>query len=321
MILADKIIYLRKKHNMTQEELAEMVDVSRQSISKWEGALSIPDINKIIILSDVFGVSTDFLLNDELDINSLDIKNSQPDNFIVKIEFARDYLSFKKKYATSIALSVMMFILSGIIVILSNNSYFIGLFGENLALTIALSVGLVLVVIGVGTIIMANQKLESFQYIEDNEFDLEYGALGIIEKIKNHYRPTYYKKMVTGIGLCIISILPLFINLAFENHNQLDFIQNISVVIFLVILATGIFLLTEVSIYWPALNHLTKTNEERLQEKLDEKKENKISSIYWPLVTAIYIGYSLITNNWHISWIIWPVAGILYPAIHNIFDM
>lgn len=56
MILSDKIILLRKKNNLTQEELAEKLGVSRQSVSKWEMGNSIPDINKIIQLSDVFGV-------------------------------------------------------------------------------------------------------------------------------------------------------------------------------------------------------------------------------------------------------------------------
>ena len=53
MILADKIIELRKKNGLSQEELAEKLNVSRQSISKWEGAQSIPDMNKILKLSDL----------------------------------------------------------------------------------------------------------------------------------------------------------------------------------------------------------------------------------------------------------------------------
>lgn len=59
MIFADKLINLRKKAGMSQEELADKLDVSRQSVSKWESMQSIPDINKIIELSKIFGVSTD----------------------------------------------------------------------------------------------------------------------------------------------------------------------------------------------------------------------------------------------------------------------
>ena len=60
MILADKIIDLRKRAGYSQEELAERLGVSRQSISKWEGAQSIPDMNKILAMANLFGVSTDY---------------------------------------------------------------------------------------------------------------------------------------------------------------------------------------------------------------------------------------------------------------------
>ena len=65
MIFADKLIALRKKAGWSQEELAEQLGVTRQSVSKWEGAQSVPDIDKILQLSRLFGVTTDYLLKDE----------------------------------------------------------------------------------------------------------------------------------------------------------------------------------------------------------------------------------------------------------------
>ena len=69
MILADKIIALRKRAGWSQEELAERMQVSRQAVSKWEGAQAIPDIDKILALSRLFGVTTDSLLKDEIEID------------------------------------------------------------------------------------------------------------------------------------------------------------------------------------------------------------------------------------------------------------
>ena len=66
MILADKITALRKKAGRSQEELAEQLGVTRQSVSKWEGAQSVPDMDKVVQMSRLFGVTTDFLLKDEL---------------------------------------------------------------------------------------------------------------------------------------------------------------------------------------------------------------------------------------------------------------
>ena len=66
MILADKITALRKKAGWSQEELAEQLGVTRQSVSKWEGAQSVPDMDKVVQMSRLFDVTTDFLLKDEL---------------------------------------------------------------------------------------------------------------------------------------------------------------------------------------------------------------------------------------------------------------
>ena len=70
MILADKIIELRKKNGWSQEELAEKLGVSRQAVSKWEGAQSVPDIQRILEMSRLFSVSTDYLLKDDMDYGS-----------------------------------------------------------------------------------------------------------------------------------------------------------------------------------------------------------------------------------------------------------
>lgn len=67
MILAEKIILLRKRNGWSQEELAEQLGISRQSVSKWELGASIPDLDKVLKMSKVFDVSTDYLLKDEIE--------------------------------------------------------------------------------------------------------------------------------------------------------------------------------------------------------------------------------------------------------------
>lgn len=62
MNMADRIQYLRKTNGISQEELADKVGVSRQAVSKWESEQSLPDLGKIITMSDYFGVTTDYIL-------------------------------------------------------------------------------------------------------------------------------------------------------------------------------------------------------------------------------------------------------------------
>lgn len=62
MTIADRIQSLRKTKGLSQEELADAVGVSRQAVSKWESEQATPDLDKVIIMSDVFDVTTDYLL-------------------------------------------------------------------------------------------------------------------------------------------------------------------------------------------------------------------------------------------------------------------
>lgn len=66
MKLSEKIIELRKANGMTQEELASICNVSRQSISKWEADIALPETEKLLILGKTFHVSMDILLKDDL---------------------------------------------------------------------------------------------------------------------------------------------------------------------------------------------------------------------------------------------------------------
>ena len=68
MILADKIVRLRKKNGWSQEELAQKMNVSRQAVSKWESAQTIPELEKILQLGASFGVTTDYLLKDDMEL-------------------------------------------------------------------------------------------------------------------------------------------------------------------------------------------------------------------------------------------------------------
>lgn len=115
MILADKIIELRKKNGWSQEELAEKMDVSRQSISKWEGAQSVPDMNRILRLSEIFGVSTDFLLKDEMEFEQTQLAEydaaEDTDAQSVRpfsMEEAVSFLTLRSVAASRVGIGVMM---------------------------------------------------------------------------------------------------------------------------------------------------------------------------------------------------------------------
>lgn len=104
MIFADKLILLRKKAGWSQEELADQMNVTRQSVSKWEGAQSVPDLEKMLRLSELFGVSTDYLLKDEIEeAEHIDSSDDTPSLRCVSMEEANAFLSVKLRTAKTIA--------------------------------------------------------------------------------------------------------------------------------------------------------------------------------------------------------------------------
>ena len=123
MILADKITEERKKNGWSQEELAERLGVSRQAVSKWESAGSVPDLQKVIQLANLFGVSTDYLLKDEMEPENretrYDSQNELEESLhLVTMEEANEYLNTKKKAAPMIANATTLCILSPVLLIL-----------------------------------------------------------------------------------------------------------------------------------------------------------------------------------------------------------
>ncbi len=94
MILADKIIEERKKNGWSQEELASKLGVSRQAVSKWESAGSIPDLKRILQMSELFGVTTDYLLKDEIEEEPLN-EYTETNTIKVSMEEANQYLDMK----------------------------------------------------------------------------------------------------------------------------------------------------------------------------------------------------------------------------------
>ena len=73
MNFSEKLLTLRKAKGMTQEQLAEKLDVSRQSISKWESGQAVPELEKIVALSTIFDITTDYLLKSS-EIDDLSMK-------------------------------------------------------------------------------------------------------------------------------------------------------------------------------------------------------------------------------------------------------
>lgn len=326
MIFADKLIQLRKKSGWSQEDLAGQMNVTRQSVSKWEGAQSIPDLEKMIRLSELFGVSLDYLLKDnieEIDKGGTEGLNQWEDapRRRVSMEEANAFLSAKAATAGAIAMGVFLCIISPICLLVLGAVSESGRFGlsENGAGGIGIIVLLLFVVAAVPVFITSGSKTEPFAYLETEVFETEYGVSGMVKERRKNFQGTYIRDNIIGTCLCIIAVIPLFVAVIFDEENELLLVSTLGLLLF--IAAIGVFFLVKVNIVWESFDKLLQEGEYSRQRKKRRPMVNAVSTVYWLLVTAVYVAYSMVSEEWGRSWVIWPVAGLLFPAVIAIVNL
>ncbi len=314
MILADKIIALRKKNGWSQEQLAEKVNVTRQSVSKWEGAQSVPDLEKLLQLAKVFGVSTDYLLKDEMEEAEYAESVEEEHNVrYVSMEEANAFLHVKAITASRIALGALLCILSPVCLIVLGAAAEVGAIGvtEEFAGGVGMIILLLMVAAAVAIFVFSGSMTSPYEYLEKEVFETEYGVTGMVKERRKQYKDTYTKGNVAGVTLCILSVIPLFVgSMLWEN----DFILCTMVGLLLLLVGCGVYLFVVVGIQWESMQKLLQEGEYERTVKSRKKAGSVIAPVYWPVVTAIYLGWSFATGNWGLSWIIWPVAAVFYAA-------
>ena len=324
MILADKIINLRKKNGWSQEELAEKLGVTRQSISKYEGAQSIPDLDKILKLSEIFGVTTDYLIKDELEeeeyaASQMQENESESDRSVHKVtmEMANEYLQIIDWSAGKTAFATMLCILSPIVLLMLGAmsempDYHIS---ENAAAGIGICVLIVLIAIAVTIFILCGMKTKKYEYMEKEDIETAYGVSGMVKEKRDAYHSPYVTQLVIGITCCICSVIPLFGTLAVSES---DFYMVSAVCMLLALVAIGTYFIVRSATKMNAMNQLLEEEDYTRQKKHENKKMSGPVTVYWLIATAIYLAWSFTTNDWDRTWIIWPVVGVLFPAFYAI---
>jgi len=326
MILADKIINLRKKNGWSQEELAEKLGVTRQSISKYEGAQSIPDLDKILKLSEIFGVTTDYLIKDELEEeeyapSQMQENESESDRSVHKVtmEMANEYLQIIDWSAGKTAFATMLCILSPIVLLMLGAmsempDYHIS---ENAAAGIGICVLIVLIAIAVTIFILCGMKTKKYEFMEKEDIETAYGVSGMVKEKRDAYHSMYVTQLVIGITCCICSVIPLFGTLAVSES---DFYMVSAVCMLLTLVAIGTYFIVRSAAKMNAMNQLLEEEDYTRQKKHENRKMSGPVTVYWLIATAIYLAWSFTTNDWDRTWIIWPVVGVLFPAFYAIVN-
>ncbi|MDG1732728.1 MAG: helix-turn-helix transcriptional regulator [Thalassotalea sp.] len=320
MILADKIVRLRKQLGWSQEELAEKMGVSRQSVSKWESTNSIPDLNRIIMLADIFDVSTDFLLKDQYETYNPSDEGEKSNVSQISLEQALQYVENKVKMSGLITKGVVLCVCSVMPLF-----FFLAMAETNrlnLTSNIAAVLGvisiLIMVSIAINLFIKTNQYEDAVAEIDNKPFELAYGVHSVFIDKSQKFRVTYNRKLSVGIFMFIISFVPLMLSSIFYRGSDITLIM---LIVLLLIVAIGLCIVIPVSAKYDAYNNILKDSFLNSDKSERTKRAEKLAAFYWPLLTAVFLGWSLWTMDWGTTWIVWPVGAILFVALVGLMEL
>ncbi|MBQ8590935.1 MAG: helix-turn-helix transcriptional regulator [Firmicutes bacterium] len=325
MNLAEKIMNLRRQKGWSQETLAEKLDVTRQSVSKWESAQSVPDLDKILALSELFGVTTDYLLKEncfESDGVSENLSGNhseepaEPPVRLVDLPEAKEFLELKNQSATWIAAAVGLCILCPVplMLLMAFVQEHVLHLSEDAAGALGVIILLGMVAAAVSVFIRWGLKLQPYEYLEKEEIRITEDVVVFVRKERKAAQKQYSRNNIIGVVLCILAAVPL-IAVAMLPSDMNEFLAFFGVCLILGLISLGVYLMVSVGIPRGAEQMLLQEGDYTVENKERSKWTGPIAGIYWLLVVAIYLMISLKSGSWDTSWIIWPVAGVLFGAL------
>lgn len=318
MIFADKIIDERKKAGWSQEELAQKLSVSRQAVSKWESAQATPDLQRIVQMAGLFGVTTDYLLREDCEA----VAKCEDAPFVgepalrmVSLQEAQDFLELKKWQALRIAFGVALCITSPVVMLVLSGFLNAGTLGmsDDSVVAAGMIVLLLMVAAAVFLFVASGMRGKSFEHFERDPFETAYGVTGMVNEKKQAFEGGYARKLALGIALCILSVIPMFFAVLLGLP---DSSVCMTVALLLMIVAVGVFMIVSGGIINGSYQMLLQEGDYTKRNKRTERKLDLFVGAYWCLVVAIYLWWSFSTMAWERTWIIWPVAAVLFAGLY-----
>ena len=226
---------------------------------------------------------------------------------------AEDYLSLVKKSAGQIATGVFLCICSPIfILLLEGIKDFLFPIPDSIVEGVGITGLLLMVAAAVGLFIHAGFRMNEYDYLKKECFLLDEGFAQVVFEMREAGKGMFAFKIAFGVVLCILSVVPILLA---ETFLHLEFVSVAAVAVMLLMVGFAVALFITAGMEEESYKVILQEKDFTVQKKSGKKIEEALSSIYWPLVVAVYLVGSFISGAWGITWLIWPVAGVLYPVI------
>lgn len=298
MKFGEKLQKLRKEKGISQEELAHQLNVSRQAVSKWENESGYPEMEKLLMIGNIFQVSMDYLLKEE----PTALSNEDEQEYYASREVVRGYLNRDKKDTMRLGIGVMFFVLSGLPVLLFPKQ-------EDLMSVFTM----VMIVIGIIIMIMLGMAEEPYAQIEKEPLFFDHDFL---KELKKEYA-MQKKKYIFLICMGIVMIFAACI-LALIVDDVLHMDDELFSPIYMLCIGMSIYMFIYASCRMHAYEILV-DNAKHIQNK---NKRDWLYGITIGIGVVIYIGLGMLYGGiaWNSGWVIPVILGMLTYAYIRMKD-
>ena len=293
MSLGENLQFLRKKENITQEQLAEQLNVSRQSVSKWESDSAYPEMDKFLQLCNLFHCSMDDLVQKEI---------SQ-----VYIEDKADYDNHFNEFSkyVSLAVGIILFGLSVMILIYGINYFFPN---EIIKEDLCSMFFLIFVVIGVAILVLMGIRHEDFK--KKNPFIINFYKEEEIDKFNRKFSVM----VTTAVSLFIIdAIIFMGAETAFPAIDENEYLESLIFCIFFLIIAAGVMLLVYAGIQKDKydVNKYNQMNDKKSEVYKKDSLTGSVCGCIMLIATILYLIGGFVFSKWAMPTIVvFAIGGV-----------
>ncbi len=286
MSLAENLQYLRAREGVTQEQLAERLDVSRQSVSKWESAASYPEMDTLLKLCDMFRVDMDTLLRGSVE-NSLS-------------EDTAGYDRFMTLYARKIAGGVSAIV----------GSVALWSFLSALGLSEMLGTAMLLLVIAAAAVVFIASGMEEEHFRKKHPVIPDFYT----EPQKERFHRRYIWYIAGGVGAILLGVVMMV--LAFTVLPEREPYESYIGAAFLAVVACAVYFLIYGGMLEDKYNiaKYNRQNNPTPEDKSRRRRATTACAVIMLLATAVFLTLGLGWDNWESATIIYPVGGVFCGA-------
>ena len=295
MALSENLQFLRSRKEMTQEQLAEQLEVSRQSVSKWESGASFPEMDTLLRICDLYDVNLDTLLRGSVEATS--------------VSDTAQYDAFMNRFSRRIALAVSA-IIAGVALMI-----FLSAYNPSDSFQM-LSVALFMLILTVSVVVMVGSGIQHDHFCKKHPFIQDFYT----EEEKEVFHQKFVWYMAGGVGAILFGVVLLIGTFAFLPEKEPY--ESIASACFLLLIAGAVYSFIYAGIQEDKYK-IWKYNRDNNPSPEAKKKLNAIGTgcgIIMLLATAVYVSLGFTKDAWGTAWWVFPVGGILCGVVSVVLN-